>query len=71
MNYQKQRQTNILPSCIDTNKETISLESFKKICNELDSGLSEREIKDILVASTKNGKELTFEEFVEYMQSLG
>ena len=53
------------------NKETISLESFKKICNELDSGLSEQEIKDILSTSTKNGKELTFEEFVEYMQSLG
>ena len=55
----------------DPNKETISLESFKKICNELDSGLSEQEIKDVLAASTKNGKELTFEEFVEYMQSLG
>ena len=49
----------------------ISLESFKKICNELDSGLSEQEIKDILSTSTKNGKESTFEEFVEYMQSLG
>ena len=55
----------------DPNKETISLESFKKICNELDSGLFEREIKDILAASTKNRKELTFEELVEYMQSLG
>ena len=60
-----------IPSCINPNKETISLESFKKICNELDGELSEQEIKDILVASTKNGKELTFEEFVIYMQSLG
>ena len=51
------------------NKETISLESFKKIWNELDSELFEWEIKDILAASTKNGKELTFEEFVEYMHS--
>ena len=49
----------------------ISLESFKKICNELDSELSEQEIKDILAASTKNEKELTFKEFVIYMQSLG
>jgi Ca2+-binding EF-hand superfamily protein len=44
----------------DPNKETISLESFKKICNELDSGLSEQEIKDILAPSTKNEKDLTF-----------
>ena len=56
---------------IDPNKDTISLESFKKICNELNNGLSEQEIKDILSASTKNGKELTFEEFVEYKRSLG
>ena len=56
---------------MDPDEETISWESFKKICNELDGELSEQENKDILSTSTKNGKELTFEELVKYMQSLG
>ena len=54
----------------DPDKDTISFETFKKICYELDSGLSEEQIKDILQASTKNGKEITFEEFEEYMKNL-
>ena len=55
----------------DPNKDTISFEAFKKICNELDSGLSEEQMKDILKASTSNGKEITFEEFENYMKELG
>jgi len=54
----------------DPDKETISFETFRKICNELDSGLSDEQIKDILQASTSNGKEITFEEFEEYMKNL-
>ena len=54
----------------DPDKDTISFETFKKICYELDSGLSEEQIKDILKASTKNGKEITFEDFEEYMKSM-
>ena len=50
-------------------KETMSLSNFKKISNELDAGISEQELKNILDASTQNGKELTFEEFEEYMKS--
>jgi|GEM_PF-3399083 len=52
-------------------KETINFETFKKICNELDAGLSEKELKDILESSTNNGKEITFEEFEEYMRNIG
>lgn len=48
-------------------KGTISLDSFKKICNELDSGFSEQQIADILNAATNNGTELTFKEFEELM----
>jgi Ca2+-binding EF-hand superfamily protein len=50
-------------------KETMSFSNFKKISNELDAGISEQELKNILDASTQNGKELTFEEFEEYMKS--
>ena len=51
----------------DPNKGTITFETFKKICNEIDCGLSEQELYDILKASTANGEELTFKEFQEYM----
>ena len=54
----------------DPDKDTISLKKKKKICYELDSGLSEEQSKDILKASTKNGKEITFEDFEEYMKNL-
>jgi len=48
-------------------KGTISFETFKKICNELDSGLSEQQLIDILRSSTNNGNELTFKEFEALM----
>ena len=48
-------------------KDTITFETFKKICNEIDCGLSEQELKNILKSSTANGKEITFNEFADYM----
>ena len=48
-------------------KRTITFETFKKICNEIEFRLSEKQLIDILQAATKNGNEITFEEFVEYM----
>lgn len=48
-------------------KKTITFETFKKICNEIEFKLSEKQLKDILKASTQNGNEITFEEFCEYM----
>ena len=51
----------------DPDKNTMTLETFKKICSEIDCGLSEQQLIDILKASTLNGSELTFKEFGEYM----
>ena len=51
----------------DPDKGTINFETFKKICNEIDCGLSEQQLSDILKASTSNGNEITFKEFSEYM----
>ena len=48
-------------------KSTITFETFRKICNELDCGLSEQQLSDILQAATINGNEITFKEFQEYM----
>jgi Ca2+-binding EF-hand superfamily protein len=51
----------------DPEQGTISFEAFKKLCNEIDCGLSEKELFDILKASTSNGNEITFKEFQDYM----
>ena len=51
----------------DPNKKTITFETFKKICNEIECGLSEKKLKEIMEKATKNGNEITFEEFVDYM----
>ena len=51
----------------DPKKKTITFETFKKICNEIECGLSEKKLKEIMEKATKNGNEITFEEFVDYM----
>ena len=52
----------------DPDKETITFETLRKICMELDMGISDTEIKEMLENSTNNGKELTFREFEEFMK---
>ena len=49
-------------------KKTITFETFKKICDEIECGLSEEQLKKILRESTLNGNEITFKEFQEYMK---
>jgi len=48
-------------------KNTITFETFKKICNEIECGLSEKQLYEILQRSTLNGNEITFKEFEDYM----
>ena len=48
-------------------KGTITFETFRRICNEIDCGLSDLQLKEILEKSTNNGDEITFKEFQEYM----
>ena len=49
-------------------KKTITFETFKKICDEIECGLSEEQLRNILKESTLNGNEITFKEFQEYMK---
>ena len=49
-------------------KETITFDTFKHIATEAGVELSDDELKKILENSTKNGNEITYEEFVEYMK---
>ena len=49
-------------------KNTITFETFKKICNEIECGLSEQQLNDIFKIAATNGDEITFKEFEEYMK---
>ena len=51
----------------DPNADTITLISLKKISKELGENMSDEELKDMLERASKNGVELTFEEFYDIM----
>ena len=51
----------------DPNADTITLSSLKKISKELGENMSDEELKDMLERASKNGVELTFEEFYDIM----
>ena len=51
-------------------KNTITFETFKKICNEIECGLSEQQLNDIFKIAASNGNEITFKEFEEYMRAI-
>ena len=51
----------------DPNADTITLRSLKKISKELGENMSDKELKDMLERASKNGVELTFEEFYDIM----
>ena len=51
-------------------KGTITFDTFKKICNEIECGLSEEQLNDIFKIAASNGDEITFKEFEEYMKVL-
>ena len=48
-------------------ENTITLNSLKKIARELGENMSNEELKDMLQRASKNGTELTFEEFYDIM----
>ena len=49
-------------------KGTITFDTFKKICYEIECGLSEQELNDIFKIAASDGDEITFKEFEEYMK---
>ena len=54
--------------CIDNpSNETITFQTFKKICNEIGENISENEMKHILQNLTEKGDEMTFNEFCKYI----
>ena len=56
--------------CIDNPKEeTITFETFKRICSEIGENMSDTQMKHILKNATLKGDQITFEEFCEYIKA--
>lgn len=52
----------------DPKKQTISFDTFKRICNEVGESLSEEEMKNILSNTTESGDEINLQDFIQFMK---
>ena len=49
-------------------KETINLDTFRRICKEVGENMSDEKLKNILEITTQSGKDINFEDFCQYMK---
>ena len=49
-------------------KDTITFDTFKRICNEVGENMSDEEMKNILEITTQSGNDISFEDFCQYMK---
>ncbi len=49
-------------------QDTITFETFKRICNEVGENMSDEEMRNILEVTTNSGKDISFEDFCQYMR---
>ena len=52
----------------DPKKDTITFDTFKRICNEVGENMSDEEMKNILEITTQSGNDISFEDFCQYMK---
>jgi Ca2+-binding EF-hand superfamily protein len=52
----------------DPNKDTITFETFKRICKEVGENMSDEEMKNILEITTQSGNDINFDDFCQYMK---
>ena len=52
----------------DPKKDTISFDTFKRICREVGENMSDDEMKNILEITTQSGNDISFEDFCQYMK---
>ena len=52
----------------DPDKETITFDTFKRICNEVGENMSDEEMRNILEITTQSGNDINFEDFCQYMK---
>ena len=52
----------------DPEKDTITLETFRKICKDVGDNVSDEELKNILEITTQSGNDISFDDFCQYMK---
>ena len=52
----------------DPEKETITLDTFKRICQEVGENMSNEELRNILEITTQSGNDISFDDFCQYMK---
>ena len=52
----------------DPKKDTITFDTFKRICREVGENMSDDEMKNILEITTQAGNDISFEDFCQYMK---
>jgi len=52
----------------DPKKDTITFDTFKRICREVGENMSDDEMKNILEITTQSGNDISFEDFCQYMK---
>ena len=52
----------------DPKKDTITFDTFKRICNEVGENMSDEEMRNILEITTQSGNDINYEDFCQYMK---
>ena len=52
----------------DPEKDTITLDTFKRICQEVGENMSNEELRNILEITTQSGNDISFDDFCQYMK---
>jgi len=52
----------------DPEKDTINLDTFRRICKEVGENMSDEELKNILEITTQSGNDISFDDFCQYMK---
>ena len=52
----------------DPEKDSITLETFKRICKDIGDSVSDEELKNILEITTQSGNDISFDDFCQYMK---
>ena len=52
----------------DPKKETITLDTFRRICQEVGENMSDDELRNILEITTQSGNDISFDDFCQYMK---
>jgi len=52
----------------DPEKDTITLDTFRKICKDVGDNVSDEELKNILEITTQSGNDISFDDFCQYMK---